>query len=335
MMDQIISTLSSVSSNDTAQLQGIQSQFNQLRAGSVGIAAALSASVNEGVEAIEKSNKVEQEKVEQAVVDTNDQSVAGMMSVASRLSAAIAALKAGNETEFESQQQDNDDALELARFLANLGSTAQSEVEDIIAHIQSGQLSLNDYLSSQAALTSAQINTAEDLIVAFSAAMQSNVDKVKRVYDSETDKLQAYGDTVKGAVGSYEDSRQKALASLSDLVDEAQTTATSFDKTSNDTINDATALLDEAQDKLTLVSGGIPNKLSGIRASIVAAVDEVEQAQDTMAKSLIDKATAARDTIVANVASFGTQHDAKDYVYQVGQVSIPTVPPELLVDFKY
>jgi hypothetical protein len=328
-MDQIIQSLMNVVGGNANALNDLKSQFSDLQRSTFGLSDRLSTSLSNAITAIGQASTDAQSKLNNQIKDASSLGVSAIADLGTRLAYAMDTLTSGSEDEQASLKNADSDAAKLAQAVASLGTSAQAQIRQVIAKIQSGQMTMDDVINAQSDLDINQLDSVEDIIAAFTQTMDSHVIQVKRLYQNETDELGAFNETIPEVISDYQGARGVTLMQTQKVIQEANTTALKFIQDTEGAIEYATESVQESQQDLLAMQQTVPVEIGKIRAAIKDAVESVERSQDALANDLITKATNAKSQVVDKIKSFRTTRNRNDYALTVDQVLVPVIPDEL------
>ena len=331
-MDSVIQTMISVSGNNAAALRDLQSQFGLLQASTFQMSAKLNSSLNNAVAAMAATAAKAEAETQAKLIAAQNVSVKKVASLGDRLAYAMDTLDSGSAADLDSLSAADADALTLARSLSSLSSDAKKQIRDLLAKIQSGEVSMNDVLSAKSGLDLAKIGTAEDLIVAFTEYMRTHLAELQASYTTETDKLEVFRSTVPKVLSIFTTAQSAALAESKILGEMASESVTVYENTVKDVLADSGTLITQSRNKLAGLKDSVPDVLKGIKDKIRAAVLAVESEQDAFASQLSDAASSTRESVITKLRNFRASKGKNNYALSTDTVALPTAAPLLSIE---
>ena len=331
-LDQIVHTLSTVSGGNTKLLLDIQGQFNKLQSSTSGLGNSLNTSLSTALVSASSAAADSERNAQNSIQATAGQSAAQMADLGDRLRNALAAINSGSAMDISSLSQSDAQAMELAKTVEALGTNTSSRIHTVLSQILSGQSSVSDVLNASANLQIANLNSAEDVIVAFTHSVNDFMSQTQVMYQTQDDKLSAFNATVPAVLAKYHQERALALASSQSVIKEANATAFSYNKTEQNLISDTSAAITQANYQLGNMTVEIPAQISAIKQAIQKAVLAVEDSQDSVGTSLIKATQSAKANIVGKLRSFRTQKHMPSYSLSVEDVNLPTPAPLIAIN---
>ena len=331
-LDQMVKTLSSVSGGNSALLLRIQSQFQNLKSSTGGLADSLNKSLSTALQSASVSAAQAEADAKKKVEITAGESAAAMTDLGQKLNFALSVLNSGSKSDIKSLGQSDAEVLKLAQSVEALGSGTSKRVQEVLSKILSGQTTVADVLSASANMRIANLKSVEGVMAAFTKSVNDFMTQTSLMYNDEIKKLETFNATVPAVLAQYQTGRALALTAAQSLVDQANLTAQNYNKTEQNLITDTNAAITQANFQLGNMTLSIPAQIADIKKAIVSAVESVETSQDAVAKSLITATQDAKSTVVNKLRNFRTQKKKPKYSLDVENVALPTQAP--LIEVK-
>ena len=330
-MDSIIQSLIAADGGNAGLLLKLRNQFARMQSSTFGLGDKLNSSLTNAIASISSASAAAESALQAKIQASNRKSLQGVESLGNRLAYAMDTLDQGSAADKASLQNADSDAVALAQSVAGLGDQAKAQIRDILNKVLSGQMTMDDVLTAKSNMNIAQMQTVEDVIAAFSDAMNSHLVSVQKIYQDEIDRVTTFRDAVPGVLATYESSRQTALRAAQALVDETNATAIAYAQTATSVIADTGAAVDDARAKVGAMTNAIPDQLTQIRNAIKNAVLQVEASQDSVTEGIRAAALTIRSLVANKLRVFKVAKNKPNYALLVESVAAPTLAPMIAI----
>ena len=330
-MDDIVKSVIDSSGNNAMVLQNIQSQFETLKSSAAGISDKLKSSLDHAVTSLTAASKTAAANLDSQIAQQNHKSLVSIGSLGDRLAFAMDTLAKNSDEDQASLASADADAWALAQAVQALGEDAKSNIRAALTKILSGQSRIEDVIKSSSNVDVAQLTTMSDVIDAFVAAVEKNVEDVSGSFEKQTGKLTDFDSAIPTLVASYKSAIDKAITNARLLTSQLSADASSYQRLVNATRTDASKAVQDAQASLVTAKAAFPVALDTMKNVIRKAVEAVEDSQDVLAKGLIDAAQASEGNIAGKLRAFRSARHRESYSLSTESVELPTAAPRLVL----